>query len=500
MKKLKKIVFSRFFLVAILIIIQIAGLILLNYYLSKIYTWVRFTFNVLALLSFLIIISSDVPSSTMLPWIAIIGISPILGFTCFILFGRNGTKKILSKKFLKKQKEVYKDNSHVSTDLNDFKLVESLTESKVHRNNRTTYLPTGEIFFDTLKAKLRDAKDYILMDYFIIERGVMLDEILEILKDRIDKGVRVYFIVDGFGCGPKMSHKDFKYMRSLGIHLVIFNKFVAIIDNLQNNRDHRKFTVIDGKYGFIGGSNLADEYINVVRPYKWWRDNNLMIEGESIISMVEMFINQYNTVTMDKDDLKIENFPVLEPSFQNNNYTIIYGTGPYPLFERRAAEMIYLDAISQAKEFLYVTTPYLVVDTYVIDQFISAAKRGVDVRIMMPGVPDKYIVNIVGRDNYKRLIEGGVKIFEYGRGFIHSKSLVTEKYGFVGTINFDYRSFIHNFECSAIVTDKDTINAMVDDYLVLLNTDSHLVDLNKRKLNIFEKLIRNLIKIFSPLF
>ena len=500
MKKKTKLIFTRAFYIALLIVLQIGGMIFLNYYISSAYTWIRYAFNVLAILLFFYIVSSDSPASITLPWIVLIGISPIIGITIYIIFGRKMTKRLVAKKYQRTTKEVYKIENNYGNKHQEFKLFEDYTGSTAKENSKVTYLKDGETLFLKMQEEFKKAEKYIFIEYFIVEDGVFWKTIFDILKERMSKGVKIYMIVDSFGCSTKLSRKDFKEITSSGIILREFNKFNPIVDVVQNNRDHRKLSIVDGRVGFMGGTNIADEYINEVRPFKWWVDNNVMIEGEAVINLIELFINQYNAMTLDKYDLSINDFIGEPNTIKSNELVLPFGVGPYPVYQERAAEAIYLDLIERANKTVYISSPYFVVDTYFVDALVNASKRGVDVRMIFPGVADKYLVNIICRDSYQRLIDGGIKVYEYKKGFIHSKSIYADDEAIVGTINFDYRSLIHNFECGTLIKNSPSIDEMYKDYLEIIKNDSELQTTKSHKLNLFEKIIRNILKVFYPLF
>ncbi|MCB9498616.1 MAG: cardiolipin synthase [Bacillales bacterium] len=501
MRKFSKIVFSRAFILFLLIFLQIAFFVVINYYLSSFYSWFNIVISLLSILVFFIVVNLDVPSSIIVPWLVAIAISPIFGTTLYLLLGRNVTKKMVAKKYQRIVNDVYIDDVDYKTKNEDIKLIENLTSCKAHKNTKVEYLKCGEDFFEKLKSALRKAEKYIFMEYFIIEKGFMWNEILDVLEEKIKQGVKVFLMYDSLACSTKDSLAYFNKLKKMGINVQEFNKFTPFVDAIQNNRDHRKITVVDGKCGFMGGSNLADEYINKKKIYGLWRDSNIYIEGEAVINLIELFINQYNATVGIKESLKVEDYRFESEITDNSSYILPYGTGPYPIYEKRIAESIYLNVIYNAKEYLYITTPYLVVDTYIIDVIISAKRRGVDVKIMLPGIPDKYMVYVLAKSNFKKLIDSGVEVLLYKDGFIHSKSIVSDNVkGIVGTINFDYRSLIHHFECATYMYKAPCIIDMKEDFLNLRKENCIIAGEKEEKLGFFEKLIKNLIKAFMPLF
>ena len=499
-KKSKILNIWRIIITLLLIAVQVAGMIFLSYYLSRIYTWVRFAFNVMAILLFFYIVSMDSPSSFMLPWVAVMAIAPILGTTVYLLFGRSLTQRIVAKKFKRTERMAFLDDSYLSKKYPEFGLSENFTNCKLRKNSHVTYLKNGEIFYLMLKEKLWQAKKYIFMEYFIIDEGEMWNGILEILKNKIKEGVKVYVIFDSFGCMAKMPRQNIKAIRDCGITFLEFNKFSPFVDMIQNNRDHRKLTVIDGKYGFMGGTNIADEYINLKHPFGHWIDNNVMVEGDAVLNMIQIFVNQYNVMVSSKEKLIIDNFANEENTkIVNDELVLPFGVDPGYPFEMRAAEGIYLDMIYNAKKTLYISTPYFVVDSYITDAIINAKKKGVDVKMMFPGIPDKKVVNIILRSNYQKLVDAGVKVYEYTPGFIHSKSVYADDMALVGTMNFDYRSLDLQFECGVLMEGSDAIRDMYQDFNDLAKNDCREIGPGDHHLNLFEKSLRNILKAFYPI-
>ena len=311
----------------------------------------------------------------------------------------------------------------------------------VYGNTEVSYYPTGEKFYEALLEELSKAEETIFLEYFIVRDGEMLDGIIDILAEKIAAGVDVRLLCDGFQQNDAFCEE----MRSYGIDCRLYREpdRVSI-----NERDHRKLAVIDGKAAFMGGANLADEYINVDSPYGRWKDAAILMRGDAVRSCTELFFEQWES------GAELENcwdyISRTEPA-EAEGYVMPYGESPYD--GEDAAREIYLEMMEQAEEYLYFTAPYLNIDDEVEDAICSAAERGVDVIIIVPGVPDKLYMELIARTHYERLVASGVKLYRFTPGFIHSKVFVSDdKVATVGSVNLNSRSFYCDFECGAVLT------------------------------------------------
>lgn len=367
-----------------------------------------------------------------------------------------------------------------------------------YENSGTTYYPLGEDFLSALLRDLEKAEHFIMMEYFIVQEGKMWDSIHAVLKEKAAQGISVFFMYDDFGCMTTLPEHYYKQLCEEGIQCILSNKFTPVLSNIHNNRDHRKITVIDGKVGFTGGVNLADEYINAVEKYGHWKDTAVRIEGEAVKNLTALFIASWNT----QSKKPIECYPYMEVSTapaEGRGYVIPFGDGPATLYRDTTGKNVYLNMIHGAKDYLYITTPYLICDHELLSALRMAAKKGVDVRIITPHIPDKKTVFLMTRSNYKVLIEDGVKIYEYTPGFIHAKNFVCDdKLAVCGTINLDYRSLVHHFECGAWMYGTDCIGVMKADFLATVER-SQEITMSGELLRGGQRLLAELMKVFSPL-
>jgi cardiolipin synthase len=364
---------------------------------------------------------------------------------------------------------------------------------------KTTYYPLGENFHRALLEDLSRAERFILMEYFIVQEGKMWDPILAILREKAAKGVKVYFMYDDFGCMATLPQHYYRQMENEGIHCMPSNRFTPVLSHIHNNRDHRKITVIDGRVGFTGGVNLADEYINACEKFGHWKDTAVRLEGEAVRNLTALFLVNWNTHS--KNQLEAADFMVSPAAaYQGTGFVIPFGDGPKPIYMEDIGKGVYLNMIHAAREYLYITTPYLICDHEVLDALCLAGKKGVDVRLITPHIPDKRTVFWMTRSNYKVLMDAGVKIYEYTPGFIHAKNFVCDdKFAVCGTINLDYRSLVHHFECGAWMYGADCIPDMKADFLNTLAASGQ-VPKDRPVMRGWQRIIVEVAKVFFPMF
>ncbi len=509
MSRILKLLFSRMAIVILMVLSQVLAYLFLWKYLSEAYLYIHTFFSILSFVIILLVVNKQESASYKLPWIFILLIMPLYGVIIYSLFGRI----MISKKYIKKFTGIYEEsgkwqNNNLKIE-NIIKEQDELAASQSayiystnklsgYENSNVIYFSTGEAFFDSLIENLKKAKKFIFMEYFIIERGVMWNKILEVLKEKVNEGVEVYLIYDDIGCITKVPYKYNRIINSYGIKCVVFNPFIPIASAIHNNRDHRKITVIDGLVAYTGGVNLADEYINESHPFGKWKDSAVLIEGEAVKSFMIMFIQTYNAHT--KDTLKYNDYMNAIKKVETNGIVQPFAAGPKPFFKDRTGEMVYLNIINQAKKYVYINTPYLIVDYYFIEAIKNACKRGVDVRIMTPHIPDKKTIYFMTKSNYSDLIEAGVKIYEYKPGFIHSKSFVCDdNIAVVGTVNLDYRSFVHHFECGVWLYNCSCIMKIKEDFMTTCENEGLQIIKENASLKPVQKLLKNILEIFAPL-
>ena len=369
----------------------------------------------------------------------------------------------------------------------------------IWENTSAQYFPLGDDMYPVLLEELRKAERYIFMEYFIVEKGEMWDSILEILKEKAAAGVEVRFMYDGMCSLTLMPYGYPKQLEKYGIHCKMFSPVRPVLSSYQNNRDHRKITVIDGHTAFTGGVNLADEYINRKVRFGHWKDSGICLHGEAVWSFTVMFLQMWSTITGMECNFESYRPEIYhEEAFKKDGFVQPYGDSP--LDGETVGEHVYLNIISQAKKYLYIFTPYLIPDNETLTALCMAAKRGVDVRIVTPGIPDKKIVYILTQANYEILLESGVQMYQYTPGFIHSKSFVCDdEVATVGTINMDYRSMYLHFECGVWMYGSSAVAQVKEDALTTFEQCEQINMDYCRKKNFAVRALRGALKFLAPL-
>lgn len=503
--KLINIVTHRLFITIIMLLIQIVFLVYIVVRFEESFIIFYFITQILGLLLLLKIISSEINPGYKIAWIIPILIIPIFGTLFYLIFSNRYNKKTnerLSSLSKKLGINLIQDNSIIDKikkdDLNAYNQINylnNITKFPIYQNTEVQYLKIGEEYFEKLIEELKKAKKYIFLEYFIIEQGYMWDSILEILKQKVQDGVDVRIIYDDMGCIVTLPNKYYKTLKSYGIKCCSFNKFIPVLNSRLNSRDHRKIAVIDGLVGFTGGINLADEYINKKKKYGHWKDNGIMIKGEAVWSLTVIFLTTWNYVNNEKD-----NYKKFKPSYEKNDINgYVQPYNDTPLDSEAVGETVYLNLINKAQKYIYITTPYLVIDNELETALKMAAKSGIDVRIIVPGIPDKKTVNELTKAYYHNLLESGVKIYEYTKGFVHAKTFIVDSiYSTVGTINLDYRSLYLHFECGVLMYKTDCIKDIENDFIETLK-ECKEIKLSDTKVGFFRSLKRSILRLVSPL-
>ncbi len=524
MKFLKKIfskIFSKTTFTFLAIILQLGFYFLLDYLLERIMNEIPgrfgpFTFSGLISVSVNLIISlffivriviRDMPPDAKVSWIILIAIAPIAGALLYLLF----SQQRLSRKKFRHFAKIREDLKEYITSDNDYsdllgpyagisRYLYNEANAIPHRYSDIEYFPTGELFWDALVRELEKAEKYIFMEYFIIDYGVMWSTVEDILLRKKAQGVVIKLMYDDFGCIPHVGTDFCKKMRKKGIECYRFNKFTPLATARHNNRDHRKITVIDGRVGFMGGTNIADEYVNITHPFGQWKDSSVMLKGAAVQNLITLFISMYGSLTnTDWSDISQYIPEYYEDYGESTGILQPFGDGPKPVFKDHVAEKCILDMINRSTEYMYIMTPYLIIDNNLQSALCSAAQRGVDVRIITPRIPDKKIVFWITRRNYINLNKAGVKIYEYLPGFIHSKCYLSDDtLGLCGTMNMDYRSLLHHFECGVWMYKTTCLRDMKADFEATFAV-SELMTEETIKQTLPKRIVSAIGSIFSPL-
>lgn len=505
-----KTVFRRATIVGLLIVIQAIILVGAVWRLSNNFVYVYAVFELLSIGVVLWILSRKDNPSYKIAWIFPILIFPIFGGLFYLLFGRQKT----SAAFRRGIEKSYLDSvTHLRQDPQVTRLLEQedpraarqssyLTTCSLYpayADTQVEYFCPGEKKFEALKRELEAAEHFIFLEYFIIEEGVMWNAVLEILERKVQEGVDVRVMYDDIGCAYTLPAGYFLTLREKGIKCHVFNPFKPVMSVQMNNRDHRKIVVIDGHTGFTGGINLADEYINVYPKHGHWKDSAVMLKGEAVWNLTVMFLQVWDYMQKSQSDYSLYSPHVHHPDpFLGEG--IVQPFSDSPLDGETVGENVYLNIIGRAQRYVYINTPYLIVDNEMVTSLALAAKSGVDVRITTPHVADKWYVHMVTRSYYAQLIEAGVKIYEYTPGFVHAKSFVCDdEIATVGTINLDYRSLYLHFECGVWMFRAPCIADIKKDFMETLEL-CQLVTLEEcRNIPLYKRLLRGLLRMFAPL-
>lgn len=513
MKKFFNFIFSRIFFITCMFLMQLTLLIIFLLYFNKYFIYLYSLNLIVGMIFTFIIINDNINPAFKITWILISIALPFLGGIIYLTFGEKRLLKSVKKRLFNFSIK-FKDSMDLTKDydienLNDSdmnvyrqaKYVNTATGSPVFFNTKTKYFSSGEKSFEEYLNDLKSAKKFIFMEYFIISEGFFLDSVLKILKEKAEKGLDVKIILDDVGSIFTLSNKKIEEMKSYGIKIVEFNQIHGIILPKHNNRTHRKMTIIDGKIAYTGGINIADEYINVIEKYGYWKDSVLKLEGHAVASFINMFISLWDYSTGENTDLNslYDKKDIEKNSNIKEELGVVIPFSETPI-EESTSENMYLNMIRRANRYIYITTPYLIITWEMENALISAAKTGVDVRIITPHIPDKKYIHLLTRSFYKRLIDNRVKIYEFEKGFIHAKNFVCDdEFVVIGSINLDYRSLYLHFECAVWTFGTPIIKDVKRDFERTLKKSIAITPEWIKKRKLITRILQSLLKLFAPL-
>ncbi len=533
---------SRLFLVAVSVIIQVVWIVMLFFHLNSYSPYISFVTALVGLAVCLMIYGRRTNGAIKLPWIMLILIWPVVGLCLYTLMGRKNTTKRMRERFEKidtsleglvqqdemAEKALEKKEHRAA---NIFRYLKEVPKCPFYQNTKVTFYSEAKDGFEAQLQDLQNAKHYIFMEYYAIEEASAFERLKNVLAAKVREGVEVRLFYDDIGSISFINVDFIRRMEALGIQCRVFNPVVPILNMFMNNRDHRKFTVIDGRIGFTGGYNLADEYFNITHPYGYWKDSGVRLEGEAVQSLIVMFLEMWNAMEWTDKDYTLY-FPEkkavgrisecteragetqkTEAVKKENDAEIVKdaykpeGTkgfvAPYwdsPLDTEHVGENIYMNLLKYAEYEAWFTTPYLMITDELKRELIQAATRGVDVRIITPGIPDKKVIYQVTRSYYEDLAEAGVRIYEYTPGFLHAKQcVVDQKMAVVGTINLDYRSLYLHFEDAVLMYDCDCIGDIRKDIAGILEVSEEVTEKYKELQKKGQKLWQLFLRLLSPL-
>ena len=511
-EKYKRLVMNRIIITVLLILIQVIWLIFMLEKLTEYVSWITTVFSGLSILVVLCIIGKDDNSAYKIGWIVLIMALPLFGGLFYLVFGdKKPSRKMRGKlhaqhvqyrQYLKKKegaKELPPDEKKESCRAaGTFRYVERVSDFPAYTNTEVRYYPSGEEMFVDMLEDLKRAEHYIFLEYFIVSEGKMWNTILEILKEKAAAGVEVRMIYDDMGSITYLPGGYGEWLEKAGIKCMVFNPIIPFFSLVMNNRDHRKILDIDGHTAYTGGINLSDEYINEIVRFGYWKDTGVRLHGEGVWSFTVMFLEMWNAFRKEDEDIDRFRPHVWHPeSFSGTGLVQPYTDSP--LDNETIAENVYLDILHQAKKYVYIFTPYLIVDDVMRNALCQAAKRGVDVRIVTPGIPDKPTVFRITRSNYPPLLRAGVRIYEYTPGFIHAKSYICDdEFGVVGSVNMDFRSLYLHFECATLLYRTEGLKELKEDSIRTIE-QSREITLDDCKKGIVGGLVDSVLRVFAPL-
>ena len=504
-KNLLRIIFSRLGLVVITIIAELVLLVGAYLWAFSYFKWLVLVQFVFTIIMILYLFNCSMDASAKLTWLFLIMLAPVPA-SIFLWFTQKNfghrmvkerTAELIeaTKDMLKQDKETLYAPELIESGTDDLcRYVNRSGCFPIYKNTSTTFFPSGEAKFEAMLEELKKAEKFIFLEYFIITEGFMWGSILKILADKAAQGVDVRVMYDGM-CEISTLTADYpKRLAKLGIKCKPFSAIHPFLSSHYNYRDHRKILVIDGKVAFNGGVNLADEYINKEERFGHWKDTAVMVKGQAVESFTLMFLQMWNLTEQEVkwDECKVE------ASAESDGYVMPYCD--CPLDGERVGESVYMDILYRAKHYVHIMTPYLILDNELETALKYAAQRGVDVKIILPGIPDKKIAYSLAKSHYSQLVKYGVKIYEYDPGFVHAKIFVSDsEKAVVGTINLDYRSLYHHFECATYMYRTSCVSEIEADYQETLKKCSAVTNESIKNEKIFYKVFGAIVKILAPL-
>ncbi len=496
---------TRIILSGILLLLQLGFLFYALYDITAQSTLLYLLSMILGILTVIVIVNRQSNPSHKIAWIIFILVFPVFGISVFLLWGGGRVPPHLRKRMQKCESHYLpflKEEDRVKERLLYYDIFHSRQAQYLSRESGypvygktySEYLAPGEKIFEKMLEELSLAENYIFLEFFILAEGYMWEQIYIILKEKVKSGVEVRVIFDDFG-SIKRQHKGFlTRLRKSGINVSVFNPIKPSMNIFMNNRNHRKIAVIDGKVAFTGGFNIGDEYINREERFGHWHDSGIMLKGAAVKSFLAMFLCMWEFTTKEQTDIKKY---LVEYNVNDDGFVLPYCDDP--LNGKNPAEGIYMQILNTAQRYVYIASPYLIIDNTMTTLLRMAAKSGIEVKIVTPHIPDKWYVHPVTQYNYRYLLEAGVKIYEYIPGFIHSKLFVSDdKIATVGTVNMDYRSFIFHFECGVWICDSSTVTDIKDTFNSIVDKSKEITLEEWKKRPVLTRIKQAVLHIFAP--
>lgn len=508
MKKIINFITRRQVVVGILILAQLFLIFAVIYRFSINAVWVSYLLGAISVILIIHVANQNKNPSYKLVWCVLILATPVIGGVLYLLFGNRKVPKQLRRSMLisiqntmpllnQEEKTLEKIKEKSEKAYNQFYYVWKNSYFPAYENTDVTYYNLGEKVFEAMVEELKQAEKFIFLEYFIIGLGVFWNTILEILEEKVKEGVQVRVMFDDAGCVRTLP-RDYKLqLEKKGIECFVFNPLHPKLAVQLNNRDHRKIMVIDNRIAFVGGINLADEYINEIERFGHWKDTAVKLEGEAVWSFTMMFLQFWQYSKKEKDNQYLS-YKIVHSAPETEGYVQPFSDTPTD--DEEVGLNVHMNMINKAKKYIYIHTPYLIISYEMQKALVIAAKSGVDVRITLPHSPDKWYVHLVSQFNYRVLVEAGVKIYEYKPGFMHSKLIVSDdQIGIIGTINMDYRSYYMHYECGVLMYQHPVLKDMKRDYLLTLEECVLITEENLKKTPFLKIVLQAILNLFSPL-
>ena len=505
---------KRMIFAIIAIVLEMALIILLLTSLYKIAAWIEVVLHILAIILVLVIYAQNITASMKMPWIILILSLPIFGTTMYLLIGMNGGTRKMTQRYEEIDAKLLpllsgKDDETIERlkkkdpsagGISAY--IRSEAEYPVYENTDVEYYDDASKGLEAQLKDLEKAEKFIFMEYHAIEDGASWARIEDVLARKAAAGVEVRVFYDDMGSIGFINTDFVKKLEGMGIACRVFNPFVPVVNMFLNNRDHRKITVVDGKVGYTGGYNLADEYFNLTHPFGQWKDTGIRLEGDAVKSLTVTFLEMWNAGKTGKEGWYDTDYEKYLPYY---GYKAVQGgfVQPYadsPMDMKRIGEDVYISMAEKAERYCYFVTPYLIVTDEMTHALTLAAKRGVDVRIVTPGIPDKKMVYSVTRSFYHVLVKNGVRIYEWTPGFVHCKMcVVDDKMSICGTINLDYRSLYHHFENGCWIYNPDIAASMRDDFYTMFQESREVTTEYMEEKTTFMGIVQLFLRLFAQL-
>jgi len=502
---------NRIAAIAIFTVAQLTWLVMIIMYLSHISSYIQIGLSILSLIVVLTIYGRHTNAANKMPWMIFIMFMPVFGITLYLLMGRPGVTKKSKNKFKDIDKKIFPNLCQ------DEKVIENLQKEDYMISNRMNYIRkcgkfpiysnTDVWYFDDAKKGIEDqikemenAKEFIFMEYFAFQDEKTFASIKKVLAKKVKEGIEVRIIYDDVGSGGFINTDFIKRMEKIGVKCCVFNHVTPFFQVIMNNRDHRKITVIDGKVGYTGGYNIADLYTHVVEPHGFWKDTGVKLKGDAVFTLTALFLEMWNSINPDEIDCNVDRFLIKQYYKAKEQDSFVLPYAESPLKEELIAENAYIGILQTARKYCYFVTPYLVITDELCREFEMAAKRGVDVRIITPGIPDKKAIYAITRSYYNELSRNGVRIYEYTPGFCHAKMCVSDdNTAIVGTINLDFRSLYLHFENAVMLYKCRAIEDISKDFEKMFEVSKEVTNDYNDKRSVPLRISQCALRVIAPL-